>query len=158
MKFSLELNVTTYIKGSASDRLTAYRTSSRTWAKPRLVKSRRLITPSTYQSFKQLEFATLPHKFGIQLALSSRTLLTLSNKTTLTRAEMEELHKWTAILFLINGLSTLLRNTLRVQLSLLHLNSYCSPLGQLLLRNVTVRKFQPERSVKFLATHLSLKL
>ena len=158
MKFSLELNVTTHIKGPASDKLTFYRASSRTWAKPRLVKPRHLITPPIRQSLKQLEFATLAHKFDVQLALSSRTLLTLSNRTTLTRAEREELHKLTVLLFLINEVSTLLRNTLRVQLSLLNLSPYCSPLGQLLLRNVTVRKFQPERGVKSLATHLSIKL
>lgn len=158
MKFSLELNITTNIQGPASFKLEAYRTPSRIWARPRLVRSRRPITPPTYQSLRQFEFATLPHKFDTQLALSSRTLLTLSNKTTLTRAEMEKLHKWTAILFIINEVSAMLRNTLRLQLSILHLNPYCSPLGQLLLRKVTARKFQSERSVKSLATHLSVKL
>lgn len=158
MKFSLELNVKPRPCKTLSSGLSTYRTPSRIWVRSRLVKSERPVLTPIYQSIKRIELATRAPKLGSGLALSPRTLLTLSNKAGMTLAEKKELHRLAVLSFLIDQINVLLGKVVHVQSGLFYLNLYSYSLRRPLFRSITVRKLSPQRSIGVLSTHLTTKL
>jgi len=165
MKLSLMLKLTAQPKEPLSTRLTGVSAIHRTWAKPRLVKSKYLAITSTLQNMKRLEFNIKTTQLRLEPVLSPRTLLTLNNWANywmnwdkLTPAEKKELHRLMAMLSFICKVDALMRRTTRLQLSLLYLSSYHTPLRQTLLLNITTRKLSPQRGPRATATLFSTKL
>lgn len=158
MKFSLELNVKLQPRKTSPSGLSTYRASSRVWVRSRLVKSERPVFTPIYQNIKRVELTTRASKFSSRLTLSPRTLLTLSNKTGMTPAEKEELHRLAVLLFLIDRVNVLFGKAVHVQSGLFYLNLYSCSLRRLSLRSITARKLSPQRSIRTLVTHLTMKL